>query len=219
MYPKEWEDYFDEEEVKAVLKEVRKDIIDGINISPAYHNIFSAFSYVTPDDVKVVILGQDPYPDPRHSHGLAFSSRAIAQAMPKSLRNIWKEIDNDINLGQDYDHCYELSGWAEQGVLLINTHLTTKAWQAGSHSKIGWEPITSKIIKKLSDEYNNIVFMLWGNQAQAKEKLINSDKHFILKAAHPSPLSAHKGFFGCSHFSLCNTFLMQNAQTVIDWNR
>lgn len=177
--------------------------------------IFSAFNHTPFDKVKVVVLGQDPYHGEGQAHGLCFSvPDGIAQ--PPSLVNIFKEINND--LGLPVPRTGNLEKWANQGVLLLNATLTVRANTAGSHQNRGWEMFTDAAIKKLSEKRENLVFLLWGRYAQNKETLIDKNKHLILKAAHPSPLSAYNGFFGCKHFSKTNEYLRSKGLTEIDWS-
>lgn len=203
---KEW---YDEQKAYDILNS-----ISGVTC-PNPTDVFNAFDFFPPHNTNVVIVGQDPYPDPQHAHGLAFSS--LSDKTPASLKNIFKEIDNDIGFGVECKHTNNLSHWAEQGVLLLNSCLTTQEHFAGAHKNIGWEEITDGIIKGLSEDHKGIVFLLWGNAAMKKRELINEDNHYILTAPHPSPLSAHRGFFGCSHFSLCNTFLLLEMRAPIEW--
>lgn len=183
-------------------------------IYPPGSKIFAAFDHTPFNDVKVVILGQDPYHGPGQANGLSFSvSEGIK--LPPSLKNIFKEIHQD--LGFPIPTSGDLSHWADQGVLMLNAVLTVRHKEAGSHQKRGWENFTDAVIKKISDEREGIVFMLWGNFARSKKTLIDSSKHYMLEAPHPSPFSAHTGFFGCSHFSKTNELLLQNGQKPIDW--
>ncbi len=179
--------------------------------------IFSAFDRTPFDKVKVVILGQDPYHEPGQAMGLCFS---VPQGIrvPPSLVNIITEINAD--LGTDIPKtCGDLSGWAEQGVLLLNATLTVRAHQAGSHQKHGWEQFTDAAIQALSQQRSGIVFLLWGSYAIAKKSLIDTTKHYVLTAPHPSPLSAYRGFFGCRHFSQTNNLLIRQGQQPVDWSR
>lgn len=185
---------------------------DTVYPPPKY--IFHAFKLTPFDQVKVVILGQDPYHGPGQANGLAFSVNPGIR-LPPSLRNMYKEITQDLNKPVVQDG--NLERWAKQGVLLLNATLTVKAHQAGSHQNKGWEQFTDAVVKVLSEQKTGLVFMLWGSYAQKKGAVIDPDKHLVLKAPHPSPLSAHSGFFGCSHFSQCNTYLMLNGQQPIDW--
>lgn len=178
--------------------------------------IFNAFDHTPVENVKAVILGQDPYHGPNQAHGLCFSVNDGIQ-FPPSLQNIFKELKTDI--GMETPKSGNLTKWADQGVLLLNATLTVRASQAGSHQKRGWEQFTDAAIKRLSDNRTNLVFLLWGRYAQNKESLINKENgHLILKSVHPSPLSAHGGFFGCKHFSLTNDFLKSKGIEPIDWN-
>jgi uracil-DNA glycosylase len=178
--------------------------------------IFNAFDHTPVESVKAVILGQDPYHGPDQAHGLCFSVNDGVQ-FPPSLQNIFKELKTDI--GMETPQSGNLTKWADQGVLLLNATLTVRASQAGSHQKRGWEQFTDAVIKRLSDNRQSLVFLLWGRYAQNKESLINKENgHLILKSVHPSPLSAHGGFFGCKHFSKTNDFLKSKGIEPIDWN-
>ena len=181
---------------------------------PAWENIFAAFNNTPYDKVKVVIIGQDPYHGKDQANGLSFSVSPGIKP-PPSLVNIFKELNSD--LGFPISTSGDLSQWANQGVLLLNATLTVRASQPGSHQKKGWEDFTNAVIESLSKNKENIVFILWGKYAQEKEKLIDASKHFILKAPHPSPFSAHQGFFGCKHFSKTNEILSQLGVKEIDW--
>lgn len=176
--------------------------------------IFNAFNLCPFDKVKVVIIGQDPYHEPGQAHGLCFSVND-GVAFPPSLVNIFKEIEGD--LGVPVPSSGSLVRWAEQGVLLLNATLTVRAHVAGSHQKRGWEEFTDAVIRKLSADCDNIVFILWGSYAQSKAQLIDASRHFILRSAHPSPLSAYRGFFGNHHFSLANQYLAQHGKGGIEW--
>ena len=184
---------------------------------PPGSKIFNAFDSTPFDHVKVVILGQDPYHEPGQAMGLCFSVPA-GIAVPPSLVNIIKEINDDLGT-QIPTTCGDLSGWAEQGVLLLNATLTVRAHQAGSHQHHGWEQFTDAAISALSQHRSGLVFLLWGSYAIAKKKLIDSTKHHVLTAPHPSPLSAYRGFFGCRHFSQANSLLASHGQQPIDWTR
>ena len=176
--------------------------------------IFNAFNLTPFHDVKVVILGQDPYHGVGQAHGLCFSV-PDGVFFPPSLRNIFQEISSD--LGVSVPTSGNLEHWAKQGVFLLNTTLTVRAHSPLSHQNQGWEQFTDVVIRKLSDEREHLVFMLWGSHAQSKERLIDTSKHLILKTVHPSPLSAHRGFFGSKHFSKCNMYLQENGVTPIVW--
>ncbi len=183
-------------------------------IYPPGKLIFNAFDKCPIDKLKVVIIGQDPYHGPGQAHGLCFSvPNGIKQ--PPSLKNIFKEIHND--LGKPIPESGNLERWAEQGVMLLNATLTVRDSNAGSHQKKGWETFTDAVIKKISDEKEHVVFLLWGAYAQKKEEIIDSSKHFILKSVHPSPLSASRGFFGNQHFSKTNEYLKNNGLDPINW--
>ena len=177
--------------------------------------IFNAFNLTPFNDVKVVILGQDPYHNVGQAHGLAFSVPDGIQK-PPSLQNIFKELNQDLGINIPTNG--NLEKWAKEGVLLLNASLTVRAHNAASHAKIGWQRFTDAAIRTLSEQKNNLVFILWGNYAIAKENLIDHNKHLILKTVHPSPLSASRGFFGCKHFSKTNEYLIKNGITPIDWN-
>ena len=177
--------------------------------------IFNAFNLTPYNEVKVVILGQDPYHGHGQAHGLCFSVPEGVQP-PPSLINIFKEIESDLGIGMPPRYG-NLTKWAQQGVLLLNAFLTVRANEPLSHSKIGWEEFTNNVIRTLSDKKEGIVFILWGKFAQQKQELIDETKHYVLKAAHPSPFSADKGFFGCKHFSLTNNYLVKNGNMPIDW--
>lgn len=183
-------------------------------IYPPASTIFEAFNKTPLHKVKVVILGQDPYHGPGQAHGLSFS---VPQGLPlpPSLQNIFKEISDNIGLAMPKNG--NLESWAAQGVLLLNATLTVRAHQAGSHQKQGWERFTNAAIKAVSDNNKGVIFLLWGSYAQAKAELIDQSKHHILKAPHPSPLSAYRGFFGCRHFSKTNTLLINQGLEPINW--
>jgi uracil-DNA glycosylase len=196
------------------LKEFLVEEKKKYTLYPPGRHIFNAFQRTPFDRVKVVILGQDPYHGNGQAHGLCFS---VPQGIPKppSLVNIFKELYSD--LGIPIPEHGNLEKWADQGVLLINATLTVRDSQAGSHQKRGWETFTNRVIEVVSQEKSGVVFLLWGRFAQAKESLIDSGKHLILKSAHPSPLSAYNGFFGCRHFSKTNDYLKKQEETGIDW--
>lgn len=177
--------------------------------------IFNAFNQTPFDKVKVVILGQDPYHNPGQAHGLSFSVPNGIKP-PPSLVNIYKEIQNDLSIAMPNGYG-NLTKWAEQGVLLLNAILTVRANEPASHAKIGWMNFTDAVITKISDEKKGVIFLLWGKFAQEKQLLIDETKHFVLKAAHPSPFSADKGFFGCKHFSKTNDLLTDQGLTPINW--
>lgn len=183
-------------------------------IFPPGKEIFNAFWHCPLPKVKVVILGQDPYHGPGQAHGLSFSVRP-GVPFPPSLLNIFKEIK--LDLGQDLPPDGDLTRWTDQGVFLLNATLTVRAHQAGSHQGKGWETFTDEVIKVINQERENVVFLLWGAYAQKKSVLIDSEKHLVLKAPHPSPLSAHRGFLGCGHFSKANQYLIDQGLDPIRW--
>jgi len=197
------------------LKEFLTEEKAKYTVYPPGSKIFNAFQLTPFNQVKVVILGQDPYHGPGQAHGLCFS---VPQGIvpPPSLVNIFKEIEKD--LGIPIPSGGNLEKWARQGVLLLNATLTVRANQPGSHQKRGWETFTHAVISKLSERRVGIIFLLWGKFAQEKESLIDTNKHYILKAAHPSPFSAYNGFFGCRHFSKTNEILRKHGLQEIDWN-
>jgi len=183
-------------------------------IYPAPRHIFRAFAFCPFDKVKVVILGQDPYHGEGQAHGLAFSVPDGVK-IPPSLKNIYKEIKND--LGKEIPQTGNLEPWSKQGVLLLNTTLTVKASEPMSHTGLGWEIFTDAVIKIISDQKEHVVFLLWGKHAQTKASLIDDTKHLILQAPHPSPFSARTGFLGCQHFSQTNEYLIKNNEIPIEW--
>ncbi len=197
--------------IAGLLKEEKKA---GKVIYPPGKQIFNAFEYTPFDKVKVVVLGQDPYHNPGQAHGLSFSVPDGVKP-PPSLMNIFKEIQED--LGLPFPATGNLEKWARQGVLLLNASLTVLANEPMSHSQVGWHVFTDEVIKHISSSKEHVVFMLWGRFAQNKENLIDSSKHLVLKAAHPSPLSAYNGFFGCGHFSKTNNWLQNKGEKPIDW--
>src|SRR5690606_33117925 len=184
-------------------------------VFPPENLVLNAFRLTPFEDIKVVILGQDPYHNDGQAHGLSFSVPE-GIALPPSLRNIYTELVSDIS-GFQYPTSGNLTKWAKQGVLLVNATLTVRAHQAASHQKRGWEEFTDQIIHLVSQKLENVVFILWGSYAQKKSMLIDAQKHLILKAVHPSPLSAHRGFFGCKHFSQANAYLKAKDRKPIDW--
>lgn len=196
------------------LKDIVENEYNEKTIFPEYKNIFRAFNLIYYKDVKVVIIGQDPYHGENQANGLAFSVYEECK-LPPSLRNIFKELVDDM--GCKVPTCGNLEKWAKEGVLLINSVLTVEQSKANSHKGLGWEIFTNNVIEKLSNECENIVFILWGNPSQKKEKLIDQSKHFIIKSAHPSPLSAYRGFFGSKPFSKSNEYLATCNRGTIDW--
>ena len=184
-------------------------------VYPPAGDIFNALHLTPLKDVRVVILGQDPYHGEHQAHGLCFSVLPDQPDIPPSLVNIFRELHDDLGCRMPDNGC--LVHWAEQGVLLLNTVLTVRAHQPASHQNKGWEQFTDAIIHAVSEQDRPIVFMLWGSQAQTKAPMLRNPKHLILRAPHPSPLSAYRGFFGCGHFSKCNDFLVQHGAAPIDW--
>ena len=214
-----WKNLLTEEFKKPYFKDltdfVRKEY-NNYHCLPKGKDIFNALEYTPFDNVKVVIMGQDPYPTPGHAHGLCFSVQEHVKPFPPSLINIFKEIQNDV--GQDFPDNGSLVRWAQQGVLLLNAVLTVRAGQPRSHQGKGWEIFTNEIIRKISEQKENVVFMLWGGDAKKKKKLIDTDKHLILESGHPSPLSANRGYwFGNKHFSKANSFLQSKGIKPINW--
>ena len=211
-----WKQRLDEEFNKPYFKSLTDFVRQEYSLTTCYPPaslIFNAFNLCPFNNVKVVIIGQDPYHEPGQAHGLCFSVNDGVQ-YPPSLLNIFKEINDDLGICHNSGN---LTDWARQGVLLLNATLTVRAHLAGSHQRRGWETFTDAVIKKLSDERENLVFILWGSYAQSKSTFINSSKHLILKSAHPSPLSAYRGFFGNKHFSKANHYLTSHNLTPIKW--
>ncbi|WP_428737192.1 uracil-DNA glycosylase [Sulfurimonas sp.] len=212
-----WREVLSDELTKPYLKELKKTLIQEkqhYTIYPQEENIFNAYNTTDFENVKVVILGQDPYHGPNQAHGLAFSVLNGVQH-PPSLVNIFKELSDDI--GCTYPKTSELTFWAKQGVFLLNAVLSVRAANAASHQGLGWEQFTDATIQAISENKEHVVFILWGRPAQMKEKLIDSRKHLILKAPHPSPLSSYRGFFGSKPFSKTNAYLIANNKTPINW--
>jgi len=214
-----WLSVLNDEFEQAYMQELNQFLLSeeqqGKIIFPAADLIFNALNTTPFDSVKVVILGQDPYHGPNQAHGLCFSVLPGVR-LPPSLRNIFKEIHQDLDIPIP-EHGY-LQSWAEQGVLLLNATLTVEQSQAGSHQKRGWESFTDRAIQLLNQQREGLVFLLWGSYAQKKGQLIDPQKHRVFKAPHPSPLSAHRGFFGNHHFSRANEYLLQQDLTPIDWD-
>ena len=218
MITNDWNEALKEEFDKPYYRELYTFVRDEYSkavIYPPSEDIFNALHYTPLKDVKVLILGQDPYHNEHQAHGLSFSVLPDQNDIPPSLQNIYKELSDDLG-------CYipnngYLKKWADQGVLMLNTVLTVRAHQANSHQGKGWENFTDAIIRKLNELDRPMVYMLWGKPAQTKIRMLNNPKHLILKAPHPSPLSAYRGFFGCRHFSQCNDYLKENGLAPIDW--
>ncbi|MEZ9057075.1 uracil-DNA glycosylase [Vibrio pelagius] len=214
-----WQKIIRQQESQAYFQHindfVEKQRQDGKVIYPPQEQVFSAFDMTPFEDVRVVILGQDPYHGAQQAHGLAFSVLPGVK-IPPSLRNMYKELADDIEGFVPPTHGY-LASWAKQGVLMLNTVLTVEEGKAHSHAKCGWEAFTDHIIAQLNERNEPIIFLLWGAHAQKKGQAIDESKHFVLNAPHPSPLSARRGFFGCKHFSQTNQLLKSQNLSVIDW--
>ncbi|MGX8689286.1 MAG: uracil-DNA glycosylase [Bacteroidaceae bacterium] len=214
---KSWKDHLQTEFDKPYFRELTDFVRDEYarcTVYPAGRNIFNAFDLCPFDKVKVVIIGQDPYHEPGQAHGLCFSVQDGVQ-FPPSLRNIFKEISDD--LGKPVPVSGDLTRWARQGVLLLNATLTVRAGQAGSHQGHGWEEFTDAVIRELNSGRDGLVFILWGGYAKKKGAIIDRSRHFVLSSAHPSPLSAYNGFFGNHHFSQTNEWLISHGQSPIEW--
>lgn len=212
-----WAEYLNEEFEKEYYQKLRQFLAQEYKTKTVYpdmYDIFNALHYTDYDDVKAVILGQDPYHGPGQAHGLSFSVKP-GVAIPPSLKNMYKELQDDLGCYIP-NHGY-LKSWADQGVLLLNASLTVVASQANSHQKIGWEKFTDRVIQVLNERQDPVIFILWGANARNKGKLINTDKHYIIQSAHPSPLSAYQGFFGSKPFSKTNTLLEMMGKTPINW--
>jgi uracil-DNA glycosylase len=208
-------DYLARPEMQALAKFLREEKARGKRIYPPGPQIFAALDATPFEQVKVVILGQDPYHGPGQAHGLCFSVPPGVD-VPPSLVNIFKEIERDLGLARPRNGC--LLPWAQQGVLLLNSVLTVEAGQAGSHQGKGWEGFTDHIVETLDRERDGLVFLLWGSYAQAKGRIIDARRHCVLRAPHPSPLSAHRGFIGCGHFGAANRWLAGRGLPAIDWS-
>jgi uracil-DNA glycosylase len=206
-------DEFQKEYFQDIRSFLRTEIRDGKTVYPPGPLIFNAFNTTPFKDVKVVIIGQDPYHQPGQAMGLSFSVPPDVK-VPPSLKNIFKELHNDLNT--DIPTHGDLSYWAEQGVFLLNAILTVERSNAASHRKIGWQRFTNAVIEKLSDERKGLIFLLWGNFARSKKKIIDETEHYVFEAPHPSPL-ARGGFFGCRHFSKANEILLKQGREPIDW--
>lgn len=234
MIKPHWQQIIQQEQLQEyycqLQTEITKQRSQGLSIFPEQADVFRAFEYKDLTEINVVVLGQDPYHgtlgNTPQAHGLAFSIPAIADItssannkikIPPSLVNIYKELSTDIEDFITPSHG-NLTTWAEQGVLLLNTVLTVQQGQAHSHAKLGWETFTDKIIEQINQNNNGCVFILWGAHAQKKGRNIDGNKHLILNGPHPSPLSAYRGFFGCKHFSKANAWLTKKEKTVINWN-
>ncbi|NLB42194.1 MAG: uracil-DNA glycosylase [Clostridiales bacterium] len=217
FFGNDWDNLLQEEFKKDYyiqLREFLKTEYKTKIIYPDMYKIYEALKLTSYQDTKVLVLGQDPYHGTDQAHGLAFSVQE-GIATPPSLLNIYKELESDLGCYIPNNGC--LIPWANQGVLLLNTSLTVVAGQANSHRNKGWETLTDKIIQLLNEKPTSVVFLLWGNNAKNKIELITNTRHLVLTSVHPSPLSAHKGFFGCHHFSRANDFMIGSGQQVIDW--
>ncbi len=214
-----WHDVIGQEKQQAYFSEtldyVRQRRESGVTVFPPPQDVFNAFKFTEFDDVKVVILGQDPYHGPNQAHGLCFSVLPGIKT-PPSLKNMYKELAQDIAGFAIPEHGY-LESWAKQGVLMLNAVLTVEQGNANSHKHLGWERFTDTVIAKVNEHKSGVVFLLWGSPAQKKGRFIDTEKHFVLKAPHPSPLSAHRGFFGCRHFSQTNELLQRQGLAPINW--
>ncbi len=208
-------DEFEKPYMQKLREFLKQEKERGARIYPKNADIFNAFNKTPFDKVKVVILGQDPYPGDHQAHGLSFSVQK-GIAIPKSLQNIYKELTTDIP-GFIYPAHGNLEEWAKQGVLLLNATLTVRAGESASHQKMGWEVFTDEVIRTLSEKRKGIVFILWGNYAQSKIALIDESKHHIIKSVHPSPLSVARGFYGSKPFSKANEYLVKEGEKPIDW--
>ncbi len=218
MLTGEWAKVMEPEFRKPYYKELYefvKEEYSRVVVYPRADDIFNAFHFTPLDKVKVLILGQDPYHNVNQAHGLSFSVPADQKEIPPSLQNIYKELHTD--LGLKIPNNGYLKKWADQGVLLLNTVLTVRAHQANSHQGKGWEQFTDAVIQAVNRQDRPIVYLLWGRPAQSKAPMLTNPKHLVLKAPHPSPLSAHRGFFGCRHFSQANAFLEEHGETPVDW--
>lgn len=213
-WKKQLKSEFNKDYFLQIVNFLRTEKMAGKTIYPPGSLIFNAFNSTPFDKVKVVILGQDPYHGPGQAHGLCFSVQT-GVTPPPSLVNIYKEMQSDVGL--HIANHGNLSKWAENGVLLLNASLTVRANEPMSHARIGWAEFTDGAIRKVSDQKQHVVFILWGKFAQEKQVLIDETKHLVLKAAHPSPLSAHNGFWGCKHFSKTNEYLVKNGIDPVDW--
>lgn len=214
----DWDDILASEFQSDYYKKIRywlKKEYAEQTIYPPMEDIFNALRYTPYQDVKAVLLGQDPYHGPGQAHGLCFSVKEGVPP-PPSLKNIFQELESDLGFPPPQNGT--LTKWAEQGVLMLNTTLTVRRGQANSHKNLGWTTFTDAIIRKLNERETPIVFLLWGGNARSKVKLITNPNHLILESVHPSPLSAYGGFFGCRHFSRCNEFLQAHGETPIDWD-
>jgi len=199
---------------ESILTFLKKEKAAGKIIYPKQTDVFNALKYTPFDDVRVVIIGQDPYHGPNQAHGLCFSVQNSIP-IPPSLKNIFQEIEEDLGIPTPSHGC--LTKWAKQGILLLNATLTVESGKPQSHANIGWNIFTDQVIKVLNEQKEGLIFLLWGSQAQRKAEFVDRKKHYVLEAPHPSPLSAHRGFLGCGHFSKTNQLLKTMGQKEIDW--
>ncbi len=207
-------DEFEKDYYQELRKFLHKEYSEN-TIYPPADDIFNAFHFTPLNKVKILILGQDPYHNVNQAHGLCFSVQTSQRKLPPSLVNIYKELESDVSC-KIANNGY-LKSWAEQGIMLLNTVLTVREHQANSHQNKGWETFTDRVIEEVNKLDRPIVYLLWGKPAQSKKKMLNNPKHLVLEAPHPSPLSAHRGFFGCKHFSKANNFLKENGIEGINW--
>lgn len=213
-----WEQFIKQESKKLYFQTLKNKLAQRYELStvyPAKEDIMKAFKLTPFEEVKVVILGQDPYHGPGQAHGLSFSVPDGVD-MPPSLKNVFREVHNSMDI--KIKRSGNLERWAKQGVLLLNSVLTVQAGKPSSHQDLGWQQFTDNAIKLINEEKEGVVFMLWGNYAKEKANLIDENKHAVLTATHPSPFSAHKGFLGCDHFWACNTYLLLTIGEDIDWS-
>jgi len=213
-----WHNFLEDEWQKPYIKELDSFLefeFNNKSILPKKENIFESLNTTPLDTLKVVILGQDPYPTKGHAHGLSFSVLDGVNPLPKSLQNIYKELYSDLHIDNSHSGC--LKPWAKQGVLLLNSVLSVEEGKANSHKDKGWEIFTDRIIDIINREKDGVVFVLWGKYAQKKGKNIDSKRHLIINDPHPSPLSAYRGFFGSKPFSKINSYLIKNSRSPIDW--
>jgi len=216
----DWKEHLHKEFKKTYFKNLMAFVDEEYShfpdaIFPKKEDVFNAFNVCALSNVRVVILGQDPYPTRGHAHGMSFSVQEEVKPFPKSLKNIFKELERDLDIPIPENG--NLLRWANQGVLLLNATLTVREGKPESHANKGWEKFTDFVLQKLMSERRNVVYLLWGSKAQSKADFINSNDNLVLKAPHPSPLSAHRGFFGCKHFSLANEYLKETGGEVIQW--
>ena len=215
-----WEEFFYNEKTKKYFKELESKLEDLYNdssksILPKKKDIYNAFNYTKLADVKICIIGQDPYPTKGVAHGLAFSTMP-GNKVPKSLENIYKEIKNEYEEFEIPKHGY-LKSWADQGVFMLNTVLTVEESKPDSHKALGWQEFTTSVVKTLSESKEHMVFILWGGNAKKMKKHITNKNHLILEGVHPSPLSVYRGFIGCNHFKLANDYLNNNSLKMVKW--